>query len=60
MAVVISDLETVEDLCWGLTFFGTGGGGRVEAGLEMLSPAIRAGRKLTLVSPDELSDTDWK
>ena len=59
MALVISDLETVENLCWGLTFFGTGGGGRVEAGLDMLSPAIRAGRKLTLISPDELSDTDW-
>lgn len=59
MAVVISDLETVENLCWGLTFFGTGGGGKIEAGLDMLSPAIRAGRKLTLVSPDELSDNDW-
>ena len=59
MAVVISDLETVENFCWGLTFFGTGGGGRVEAGLDMLSPTIRAGRKLTLVSPDELPDTAW-
>lgn len=59
MALVISDLETVENFCWGLTFFGTGGGGRVEAGVEMLSPAIRAGRKLTLVSPDELSDDAW-
>jgi len=59
MATVISDLTTVENLCWGLAFFGTGGGGRVEAGLEMLAPAVRAGRKLTLVAPDELSDTDW-
>lgn len=59
MALVISDLETVENLCWGLAFFGTGGGGRVEAGLDMLAPAIRAGRKLTLVSPDELSANDW-
>jgi DUF917 family protein len=59
MAVTIADLETVEYFCWGLTFFGTGGGGKVEAGLDMLSPAIRAGRKLTLVSPDELSDDAW-
>lgn len=59
MAVIISDLETVENFCWGLTFFGTGGGGRIEAGLDMLSPAIRAGRRLTLVSPDELPDEKW-
>lgn len=59
MAIVISDLETVANLCWGLTFFGTGGGGRVEAGFDLLAPAVRAGRKLTIVNPGELSETDW-
>jgi DUF917 family protein len=59
MPVIISDIETVEDFCWGLTFFGTGGGGRVEAGFDMLAPAVRAGRRLTLVSPEELSESDW-
>jgi DUF917 family protein len=56
---VISDLETVEDFCWGLAFFGTGGGGRVEAGVDMLAPAVRAGRQLVLVSADELPDEVW-
>jgi DUF917 family protein len=59
MAHVISDLETVENFCWGLTFFGTGGGGRIAAGLDMLAPAVRAGRALTLLSPDELPDSTW-
>ena len=59
MPTVISDIDTAENFCWGLTFFGTGGGGRVEAGLDMLIPVLRAGKNLTLVSPEELSDTDW-
>ncbi len=59
MATVLSDLETVENFCWGLTFFGTGGGGRIEAGFDMLAPAVKAGRRITLVSPDELPDGAW-
>ncbi|MDR7522996.1 MAG: DUF917 domain-containing protein [Armatimonadota bacterium] len=59
MPTVINDLRTVEDLCTGLAFFGTGGGGRVEAGLGLLAPAIRAGRSITLVSPDELPADAW-
>jgi DUF917 family protein len=55
----ISDAETVENLCWGLSFFGTGGGGRIEAGLDMLMPAVKAGRSLTLVGPHELADETW-
>jgi DUF917 family protein len=59
MATRINDLETVTDMCWGLAFFGTGGGGKVEAGIDLLTPAIRAGREITLVSPDELADDVW-
>jgi DUF917 family protein len=59
MKTVISDLETVESLCWGLAFFGTGGGGKVEAGIDLLSPAVKAGRQLTLVSADELPPETW-
>jgi DUF917 family protein len=59
MPIVISDIDTAENFCWGLTFFGTGGGGRIEAGLDMLIPALRAGKRITLASPEELSDTDW-
>ncbi len=59
MATVITDLDTVASFCWGLTFFGTGGGGKLEAGLDMLGPAVRAGKRLTLVSPHELPDDAW-
>jgi len=59
VATVISDVETLANFCWGLTFFGTGGGGRIEAGLDMLTPAVKVGRSLTLVSPDELPDDAW-
>ncbi len=59
MATVISDLEAVEDLCWGLAFFGTGGGGRIEAGRDLLAPAVRAGREITLVAAEELPEDTW-
>ncbi|MDR7482968.1 MAG: DUF917 domain-containing protein [Armatimonadota bacterium] len=59
MPTVIDDLQTVEDFCTGLAFFGTGGGGRVEAGLDLLAPIIRSGRSITLVSPEDLPEDTW-
>lgn len=59
MATVISDKEKVVDLCWGLTFFGTGGGGRIEAGLDLLIPRVEAGQQLRLIDADELPDDAW-
>ena len=56
MPKTISNLDEVEDFCWGLTFFGTGGGGRIEAGRDMLAPAVASGHALALVSPHELAD----
>jgi hypothetical protein len=56
VAKVISDLVSVENLCWGLTFFGTGGGGRIEAGLDLLAPVVASGGSLTLANPDDLAD----
>lgn len=55
MARLIDDPREVERLCWGLAFYGVGGGGMVEAGQEILAPALAAGKRLTLVSPDELA-----
>jgi hypothetical protein len=52
MVVVISDIDTAENFCWGPAFFGTGGGGRIGAGLDMLTPALRVGKKLTFVSSE--------
>lgn len=59
MATVVRDLATVEDMCWGLAFFGTGGGGKVEAGIELLAPAVRAGREIRLVAAEEVPDEAW-
>lgn len=56
LATVISDSESVANLCWGLTFFGTGGGGRIEAGLDLLAPIVASGGSLTLTDPAELAD----
>jgi uncharacterized protein len=52
----ISDADTATNLCWGLAFLGTGGGGRVEAGLGMLLSAINAKKYPTIASPDGLPD----
>lgn len=59
MPTIVSDYEGIENLCWGLTFFGTGGGGTLKAGINLLKPAIKAGREITLLSPDELPDDAW-
>lgn len=57
MPTVLKDPQTIEDFITGLVFYGTGGGGgRLEDGVAMLMPAVRAGTGITLVSPDELPD----
>jgi hypothetical protein len=56
MPRTIQSLDEVDDLCWGLTFFGTGGGGRVEAGRDLLAPVLQGGGTLELTSPRELDD----
>jgi len=59
MPTIISDIERITDLCWGLCFFGTGGGGRVEAGLDTLKVVLEAGKEVTLVDADDLDDDAW-
>jgi DUF917 family protein len=60
LATTLSDPETLEDFVTGLAFLGTGGGGgRVEDGLDLLAPLVRAGRAITLVDPDELAPDTW-
>src|SRR5512134_2474939 len=54
MPTVLNEPQAIEDFVTGLAFFGTGGGGgRLEDGIEMLMPMIRAGQGITLVGPDE-------
>lgn len=49
----------VEDLATGCTFFGTGGGGSREQGLSMLYPHIDAGKKISIIDPADVKDSDW-
>jgi DUF917 family protein len=51
----LADVRTIEDFVTGLAFLGTGGGGgRLQDGIDLLAPLVKAGRAITLVSPDEL------
>jgi hypothetical protein len=44
MPTVLQDPQTIEDFHHRLAFFGIGGGGgRLEDGIAMLMPAVRAG-----------------
>ena len=58
-SLALSDLESVEKLCWGLTFFGTGGGGRIEAGRNMLAPVVTSGGYIMFLSLAELPGDAW-
>jgi len=56
----LTDVRTIEDFVTGLAFLGTGGGGgRLQDGIDLLAPLVKAGRSITLVSPDELPDDTW-
>ena len=54
MALILKNRTDVEDLTIGCTFFGTGGGGTMQVGLEMLYPHVDAGRKLEIIEIDKL------
>jgi DUF917 family protein len=58
MATVISDRAALEDFCFGLALFGTGGGGRVSAGLDLLGPLLDA-QPISLADPDEMAKDTW-
>ncbi|RAI44129.1 DUF917 domain-containing protein [Rhodoplanes roseus] len=53
----IATIDQVEDFCWGLTFFGTGGGGRIEAGRDLLAPLVAAGEPIRLTDPSKLPES---
>ena len=60
MATTLSDPQTIHDFVTGLAFLGTGGGaGRIEDAIEMLAPILKAGKPITLVSPEELPEDTW-
>ncbi|UCH04352.1 MAG: DUF917 family protein, partial [Candidatus Thorarchaeota archaeon] len=59
MSLMLKSRIDVEDLTTGCTFFGTGGGGSKELGLNMLYPHMDAGEKIEIISVDRVKDNDW-
>lgn len=57
--LVLTRDRDVNDLVLGATFYGTGGGGTPEEGLRLLKKEMAAGRKITCVSPESISDDVW-
>lgn len=51
-------IDDLEDLALGATFLGTGGGGDPYGARIMLEELIRSGRKIEIISIDELGDDD--
>jgi len=55
----ISTTEEAEDLVCGCCFMGTGGGGRLDMGLDLLKAALSKGQTITLTAPSDLPDDAW-
>ncbi len=59
MGLTLKTRADVEDLTTGCTFFGTGGGGDKQLGLNMLYPHIDAGTRIQIVDVGTIKDDDW-
>jgi len=59
MTLLLKTRTDVEDLTTGCTFFGTGGGGSKQLGLNMLYPHVDSGKKIEIVDPSFVKDKDW-
>ena len=53
------NLANVQDILVGAAFLGTGGGGSLDKGLEMVAADLKAGRSIRLADPDELPQETW-
>ncbi len=59
MTLLLKNRTDVEDLTTGCTFFGTGGGGSKQLGLNMLYPHVDGGKKIEIVDASFVKDKDW-
>lgn len=50
--------EDLLDILWGCAILGTGGGGSLDEGIEMIDEALAAGKEFKLVTFDELDPED--
>ena len=51
--------EDLMNILYGCTILGTGGGGTLDEGVELIDEALQAGKTFTLASFDELEDDDY-
>jgi DUF917 family protein len=54
----VLDRNDVENLCLGATVLGTGGGGSPDLGLFLLNRLMEMGKKIRLISVDEVPDEE--
>lgn len=59
MTLRIKTRANVEDLTVGCTFFGTGGGGSPQQGLDILYPHVDSGKIIEIVDTTHIGDKDW-
>ena len=59
MTLILKTRTDVEDLTTGCTFFGTGGGGDKQLGLNMLYPHVDAGKTIEIVDVKTIMNDDW-
>jgi uncharacterized protein len=55
----LKNLTDIEDFVRGVTYFGTGGGGRPEDGIAHLSRCLEDGYALSWTDPHEIPDDSW-
>ena len=54
--LTIRSREEAEDLVTGCCFMGTGGGGPLKMGLDLLEPVLQKGQNIELIAPSEIPD----
>jgi DUF917 family protein len=59
MVLILKTRTDLEDLATGCSFFGTGGGGSKQLGLNMLYPHVDSGKKIEIVKTSFVNDNDW-
>ena len=57
--LVLRTEQDVEDLTWGATFYGVGGGGTASEGLTLLKKELARVGSITCVDPGALRDDAW-
>ncbi len=56
---VLHNREEVEDFVRGLTFYGTGGGGSYDRGIDLLMDQLNKGNEVGWVTMDEMKDDEY-